>query len=265
MEHQPEKSIGTEPTDDQLADFVAKKQQEQTRHAAATAVKRIESQDHFPSEAPAAAQQREEEAARRAEIRHKQELFERWRVFLHDAGARYGDCTLDNFKCVYPEQTAVVAALREYIAADCPAGVIFFGPVGTGKDHLAFSVCRSALKSGKTVRWMNGQKWFGIIRDSMDSDRSEASLIAELARPDLLCLSDPLPPIGPLTQFQATMLYRIVDARYSRGVPTISTMNVHDDAEADERMGEATWDRLCHDAWKFRCDWETYRRPARVI
>ena len=90
-------------------------------------------------------------------------------------------------------------------------------------------------------------------------------MIAELARPDVLCLSDPLPPVGALTQFQATMLYRLVDARYSRGVPTICTVNVADDAEADERMGVPTWDRLCHGAWKLHCAWPTYRRPAREV
>jgi DNA replication protein DnaC len=209
--------------------------------------------------------ERERRSAERAELRHKAELFERWKSLLAAAGARYADCTLSNFRCDCPEQTRVVAALRDYIAEDCPAGVILFGPVGTGKDHLAFAVCRSALKAGKLVRWINGQNWFGIVRDAMDTDRSEASLIADLARPELLCLSDPLPPVGPLTQFQATMLYRLVDARYSRGVPTICTINVADDSEADERMGAATWDRLTHDAWKIKCNWPTYRQPARTI
>jgi DNA replication protein DnaC len=68
-----------------------------------------------------------------------------------------------------------------------------------------------------------------------------------------------------LTPFQASMLYRLVDARYVRGKPTIVTVNVNDDAEGDRRMGEATWDRLCHDSWKVFCDWPTHRKPAREI
>jgi DNA replication protein DnaC len=218
-----------------------------------------------PTDLAELAAQRERRAAERAEIRHKAELYERWRSLLHAAGARYEACTLSNFQCRCRKQTAVVAAMREYLEGDCCCGVVLYGPVGTGKDHLAFAVCRSALKSGKSVRWINGQNWFGIVRDAMDTDKSEASLVAELARPDLLCLSDPLPPVGALTQFQATMLYRLVDARYSRGVPTICTINVADDAEADERMGAATWDRLTHDAWKIHCNWETFRKPAREV
>jgi DNA replication protein DnaC len=217
------------------------------------------------AESVEAAAAREADANKRAELRRVAELRERWANLVRDAGQRYRDCTLENFDARRGEQRAVVAALREYIAEDSPDGVILFGPVGTGKDHLAFAICRAAIKAGQSVRWVNGQNWFGMVRDAMDTSKSEASLIAELARPEILCLSDPLPPVGALTQHQATMLYRLVDARYSRGVPTICTLNVADDAEADVRMGAATWDRLCHDAWKLHCNWPTYRKPAREV
>lgn len=207
----------------------------------------------------------DERETQRAELRRRQDLFQRWKELLFAAGNRYRDCTLENFEANGIKQQAIVNMLREYIAADCPENVVLYGPVGTGKDHLAFAICRSAIKAGKTVRWVNGQSWFGIVRDAMDTDRSEASLIADLARPELLCLSDPLPPVGVLTQFQATMLYRLVDARYSRGVPTICTVNVGSDSEADERMGAATWDRLCHDSWKLHCNWPSHRKPVREI
>lgn len=209
--------------------------------------------------------EREAREAQRAELRRKAELRERFHAVLLAAGQRYRECSLENFACVQPQQRKVISALREYVAKDCPESVILYGPVGTGKDHLAFAVCRHAIDSGKTVSWMNGQKWFGLVRDAMDTDRSEASLVAEFTRPDVLCLSDPLPPVGPLTQFQATMLYRLVDARYSRGVPTICTLNIANDTEADERMGAATWDRLCHDAWRLSCNWPSYRRPSRDV
>lgn len=215
------------------------------------------------------AAEREAATQRRAELRRKAELNQRFFDLVNAAGSRYRDCTLQTFRCVMPEQSNVVAAIREYINADFPGGLVLYGPVGTGKDHLAFAVCRAAIRAGKTVRWINGQNWFGLVRDAMDTSRSEASLIADLARPDMLCLSDPLPPsVGErdgLTPHQATMLYRLIDARYSRGVPTICTVNVLDDAEADERMGTPTWDRLTHDAWKLKCDWPTHRRPAREV
>lgn len=205
--------------------------------------------------------EREARYARRQEDRRRAEVHERFGELVRSAGARYRVCTLENFECHHAQHKAVLANVLAYVAADCPENLILYGPVGTGKDHLAFAVCREAIRSGKTVRWINGQNWFGAVRDAMDTDKSEASLIAELVRPDLLCLSDPLPPVGALTQFQATMLYRLIDARYSRGVPTVCTLNVANDAEADDRIGVATWDRLCHGAYKLRCQWPSYRTP----
>ncbi len=211
------------------------------------------------------AAEREAKFAKRAEQRRLGELCQRAIDLTNAAGQRYRDCTLENFNCALPQQGRVTDALRKYIANDSSESVILYGPVGTGKDHLAFAVCRSAIKAGKIVRWINGQQWFGAVRDAMDTDRSEASLVSELARPDVLCISDPLPPVGALTQHQATMLYRLIDARYSKGLPTVCTINVSSDQEADERMGAATWDRLTHDAWKLFCNWPSYRKPAREV
>lgn len=207
------------------------------------------------------AEHQEQKTAERAELRRKAELLERFAMLVQSAGLRYKDCTLENFQCICPEQSSVVRKVQEYIKQDTSSNLLLIGYVGTGKDHLAFSVCREAIRAGKTVRWIYGQEWFGMIRDAMDSNKKEAELIAEVARPGVLCLSDPLPPQGNLTQHQATMLYRLVHARYIQGRPTLCTANVNDDAEANERFTDATWDRLCHGAWKLRCAWDSYRKP----
>ena len=217
------------------------------------------------AESEADRQEREATARKRAQLRATAELRGRWNSLLTSAGHRYRDSTLETFKCSRPRHDEVVKILREYVAGDCASGIVLYGPVGTGKDHLAFAVCRLAIMQGKTVRWVNGQQWFGLVRDAIDTSKTEASLISDLTQPDLLCLSDPLPPIGALTQHQATMLYRVVDARYCRAVPTICTVNVKDGKEADERMGAATWDRLTHDAWRIHCSWPTYRKPQRDV
>lgn len=211
------------------------------------------------------AEEREAKFAKRAEMRQQAELTKRAMDLIDAAGHRYRGCTLQSFQCTTPQQSKVVDALGKYLDDETWDSVILYGPVGTGKDHLAFAICRAGIKAGRTVRWINGQQWFGTVRDAMDTERSEASLITELARPNVLCISDPLPPVGALTQHQATMLYRLIDARYSKGVPTVCTINVSSDAEADERMGAATWDRLTHDALKCFCNWPSYRKAAREV
>lgn len=186
------------------------------------------------------------------------------------AGPRYAKCSLESFKATSDLQRRVVAQVREYgntlkeRYAACE-GLVLYGPVGTGKDHLAYTLAALVAKSGGYVRWQNGQAWFGLVRDAMDKHTSEESLIASFQRPDLLVLSDPLPPVGDLTQHQATMLYRAIDTRYSHGKITITTVNVADDDEADKRMGAATWDRICDGAWKLFCNWPSNRKPAREV
>lgn len=191
---------------------------------------------------------------------------ERMKELVGQAGLRYAKCGFDTFATSTDYQRRVVATVREYMErTNRGEGLVLYGPCGTGKDHLAFAVAASEVCSGADVAWLNGQDWFGKVRDAMDSDTTEAALVNQIARPALAVISDPLPPIGNLSPHQATMLYRVVQARYQAGKPTIVTVNVSSDQEADERLGVPTWDRLCDGAWKIHCNWPSFRKPAREI
>jgi DNA replication protein DnaC len=147
-------------------------------------------------------------------------------------------------------------------------GMVLFGPVGTGKDHLAFAAVGQALVDHDVVfsaHWLYGRDFFGTVRDRIDSHDSEATLLRRLESIDVLVVSDPLPPFGDLTPFQADTFYRLVEARYARRKITICTLNVATDDEADRRLGAATWDRLCHRSWKMHCCWPSFRQPAREL
>lgn len=193
-------------------------------------------------------------------------------VLCEKAGRRYSGCTFKNYQCTFSVQAAARDACLQYAKTlieqivDCK-NLVLYGPVGTGKDHLAFAVCGAAtMHHGKSVGWINGQDWFGDIRDQMDGDgESERRILIRLCAPDVLVVSDPLPPYGALTQHQATMLYRLVNARYAAGKPMIVTANVTNDDDADSRIGVPTWDRLCHGAWKIFCNWPSHRKPARLV
>jgi DNA replication protein DnaC len=85
-------------------------------------------------------------------------------------------------------------------------------------------------------------------------------LVNRMVQPDVLYLSDPLPPFGNLTAHQATMLFRILDARYSRSKPTWVSVNVVSGLELDERIGAQNGDRLRDNAICILCDWPSYRK-----
>lgn len=188
------------------------------------------------------------------------------------AGKSYDLCRFGNYNAADAYRQQVLDAAKEW-AATLPErlasreNLVLYGPVGTGKDHLAFAACRQAvIQHRKTVHWIYAQDWFGDVRDAMgDDDRTERSIIGKLTRADVLVISDPLPPFGPLSNHQATMLYRAVQARYADGGVSICTVNVKDDAEADLRMGAQSWDRLCDRAWKLHLSWESHRKPSREV
>lgn len=257
---------------DSMADVTAKIAEVRAKHN--WEPERVDPQPELAPREMSAEEIRERDEAnrRREEQRDQAERQAAVHSLISGAGSSYAECRLRTFKAESPFQKRVVAHMQSYIDNFARhiaenEGLILYGPVGTGKDHLAFSVAGAAAWEGKhSAKWVNGQSWFGRVRDAMDKDISEHDLIDEMRRPEILVLSDPLPPIGPLSQHQATMLYRMIDARYRcKNRVTIVTVNVADDAEADERIGAPTWDRLCHNAIKVNCRWATYRKPKLVI
>jgi DNA replication protein DnaC len=203
------------------------------------------------------------------EEQRKREIFRRNNLeAMYTAGERYKVCTLDNYAISNERQQKVVQYLRGYLAgldenlAMC-RGIVLFGPVGTGKDHLLFAVLREIMnrRDDVTVCWKNGQDWFGDVRDAMDADVSEAKLMRMLTKATIAVISDPLPPMGGLGAHMATMLYRVIDDRYNAKLPTFVSVNVKDNAEAVQSMGAATWDRLCGSAYKIHCNWASHRKP----
>lgn len=67
----------------------------------------------------------------------------------------------------------------------------------------------------------------------MDSRETEEELIGEFCWPTILYLSDPLPPFGELTPFQASALFSVIDRRYRDRKPVWISLNVADATEAE--------------------------------
>lgn len=185
-------------------------------------------------------------------------------------GRRYADCRLDNFELTEnrlhrPKQREVVGRIQGVVDAvdaeiDAGRNVALFGPVGTGKDHLLAAMVRAACMAGRSVEWVNGVDLFGDVRDAIDSEKAEAHLLSQWTAPDVLAISDPLPPWGPLTPFQAQILFRIVDRRYRDRKPVWITANFADGKEAGERLGVQVVDRIRDGAVQLYCAWPSYRR-----
>ena len=195
--------------------------------------------------------------------------FERCHELKRELGCRYADLTLPGFivstedacrrkqERVLDQLTAYRDSLKKSVTDG--SGVFLFGPAGCGKDHLLSALMLDAVRAGYSVKWLNGMDIYGEFRDVMDSDTTEREMVVGMARPDILALSDPIPPSGCVTDFQRSQLFRVIDRRYRNRKPTWLTANVSSREEADQRFGVQLVDRLTHGALCLPFNWPSFR------
>lgn len=198
--------------------------------------------------------------AGRLEVQMEASAQRRLAALGYDLGARYSfDRTrLSRFEIYDQRQRVVIDALTAFLA-DESRNLILFGPVGTGKDHLLAAALYHAARRGDSCRWVNGQEFYGSVRDRMDSANSEADWFARWTAPHVLGISDPVQPVGELTPWRIELLYRLIDRRYRAMRATWVTLNVRSEEEADQRMSQQVFDRLREGAVVIPCFWPSYR------
>jgi len=201
-------------------------------------------------------------------------LSARWDVIRAALGPRYEDCRIESFDVTDPNpkyaaaKQLAIAKVREYLDELRPnvlvgKNVLFFGPKGTGKDHLMVGMIHEAIFAGANCRWWDGMTLYAELRRCVREKQSEGPLLKKLAEADVVAISDPLPPRGAsITEFVADFMFRLVDGRYRRRRPTWVTANVKDREEMEERMAPQIHDRLRDGSLQIRCNWESYRKPG---
>jgi DNA replication protein DnaC len=208
------------------------------------------------------------ERRERAQVIHGQVLLGKQlraaELLWQSIGRRYESCTLDTFHAHLPAQQTVLGQLREYAARIRQrvaegVNVLLIGPSGAGKDHLLAGLVHVALAEGLSIRWQTGGQLWLHMRDAIQGG-CERQAIEELVRPDVLVLSDPIPPHAEPSNYERSILYAIVDRRYSHLRPIWMSANVASRQQADERLGHAVADRLRHGALVLGCWWPSYRR-----
>jgi DNA replication protein DnaC len=184
-------------------------------------------------------------------------------------GARYSPdrVTLDTFELYDPKQRLALNRAR-----DCASRIatlirdgrnlVFYGVVGTGKDHLMIALLYEAARLGADCRWVNGQEIYGQFRDRIDSGQREEELLNALVKPHVLAISDPIPPVGGPTSWNVQQLYRLLDRRYRALKSTWISMNALSLEDADEKLSAPVFDRIRQDAELFPCFWPSYRERS---
>lgn len=142
--------------------------------------------------------------------------------------------------------------------------VLFLGPPGVGKSHLAISLSLKAIENGHRVYFLSVHDLVTKSRAAREKNRL-LNLQHILVRPDLLVLDE----IGylPLKQEDATFLFEVVSKRYEKLKSIILTSNKTyaswGDIFPDPILATALLDRLLHHATTVNIKGESFRLKNR--
>jgi len=153
--------------------------------------------------------------------------------------ARYRGCTLDNFNTANANarvRDALVRALRvsrryvdDFVQRDggfCDSGLLYVGPPGIGKTHLAAAVLLELIRRYHVRgRFVDFTSLIHQIQATFEptSEESKRQVLDPVIETELLVF-DELGAQKP-TEWVRDTLYYVINSRYTRRLPTIFTTN----------------------------------------
>lgn len=181
---------------------------------------------------------------------------------------RYAKCSFDTFKSAPGTSQDNALLLAQKLVNDFPMdrGLLFMGPAGVGKTHLAVAIIRGLIEKGFAGIFCEFGSLLKEIQDSYNpiSKSSELKVLAPVYQTDVLVL-DELGATIPTDWVRDTM-YQIINKRYNDQKLTIFTTNYSDARRSDkdqvleDRIGTRLRSRLYEMCAKVVMDGGDYRR-----
>jgi DNA replication protein DnaC len=137
--------------------------------------------------------------------------------------------------------------------------VIFIGPSGVGKTHLAISLGVAVCQGGYTCYFTTFQNLLESLRKAQEQNRLKRQLLS-YSKPHVLVIDE----MGyiPLNRNDANLFFQLVSARYENG-PMILTSNKTylewGELFPDEGIAAAVLDRLLHYSKTIKIQGQSYR------
>jgi len=174
------------------------------------------------------------------------EFFSNARVEALRLPKRLRDCSIDNFSPdgVYKRFRA---AADKFIESwkESRKGIIFYGPCGSGKTHLAIAILKELVKKGAKGAFCRVNVLGKDLRIAMNADDTSADIIVEdLIKAKILVLDD----IGAArdTAYLSEQIELILSERHSEMRTTLITTNydMRDEKTMKHILGERLMSRL---------------------
>lgn len=183
---------------------------------------------------------------------------------------RYDGCTLRSFKPAQGNASQLLAfnlafrLVREYPAVG--RGLLFAGPCGVGKTHLAVATLRGLIEKGVSCLFYECGALLKEIQDTYNSvsQVSESKLISAVCDTEVLLL-DELGAVKPTDWARDTMT-QVIGRRYNERKLTIFTTNyfdergTHSEETLEDRVGARLRSRLFEMCRTAVVEGEDYRR-----
>ena len=183
---------------------------------------------------------------------------------------RYRECSLSNFTPAKNNGSQLRAfACAHRLVSEYPAverGLLFTGPVGTGKTHLSAAILRGLIEKGVPCRFYEFGALLKEIQNSYNpvSRASELDVLAPVYETKVLVL-DELGASKPTDWVRDTMM-QIIGTRYNERRLTIFTTNYGDarrhpaEETLEDRVGVRMRSRLYEMCKTVIVEGEDYRR-----